>query len=397
MAATLVGPTRPAWAPPDPSRGRPRVTLVGPTGARPGAHEGIIAAKDSRREAAVGDVVVGTCSWTDKTLVERWYPRGVSTAEGRLRYYSARFDTVEVDSTFYGLPKPEVAAVWVERTPPAFTFHIKAYGLMTGHEVDERSLHPELREFAYEVTSRGRVRNPSPEMVDRSFELFLEGIEPLHREGRLGGVLMQYPPYVTAGDTDRRGRALDSVERAADLLRPLPVFVEFRHNSWVVGRELAHTMRFLAEHGLTYVAVDAPQIPGGTTMPPVTAVTSPLGYVRLHGRNKGMWYARTASAADRFDYAYTEEELREWREPVRQLAEGTERTWVMFNNCKYDYAPRNAREMAAILGDLVAPRRGGVPTGEPLNEDAEADEPGAGFGGTGSGRDESGEQLGLGL
>jgi uncharacterized protein YecE (DUF72 family) len=333
----------------------------------------------------MGDVVVGTCSWTDKTLVERWYPRGVTSAEERLRYYAARFDTVEVDSTFYGLPKPEVATLWAERTPPGFTFHVKAFGLMTGHEVDERALHPELREFAYQVTPRGRVREPSEEMVDLSFELFLEGVEPLHRAGKLGGVLMQYPPYMTAKEPAQRARNLATIERAGELLRPLPVFVEFRHNSWVVGRELEHTMRFLAEHGLTYVSVDAPQIPGGTTMPPVSAVTSPLGYVRLHGRNQEMWHARTQSAADRFDYAYTPAELAEWSEPVHRLAKETERTWVMFNNCKYDYAPRNAREMAQILGDIVAPREGGAATGEPVGE-SDGDSQGAGTG-----------QLGLGV
>src|SRR5512137_3080495 len=107
---------------------------------------------------SVGDVVVGTCSWTDKTMQERWYPAGVSTPEARLRYYAARFDTVEVDSIFYGLPRREFAEAWVRRTPPEFVFHVKAYGMMTGHEVDERSLHPDLRDHAYEVTARGRVR-----------------------------------------------------------------------------------------------------------------------------------------------------------------------------------------------------------------------------------------------
>ncbi len=352
----------------------------------------------------MGDVVVGTCSWTDKTMIERWYPKGVSSAEARLRYYASRFDAVEVDSTFYGLPKRDVAAHWAERTPPDFTFHVKAYGLMTGHEVDERSLHPDLREYAHEITPRGRVRNPSAEMVGRAFELFVEELEPLHRAGKLGGVLMQYPPYLTALEPGRKRRNLEFIEMGAEMLRPLPVFVEFRHNSWVADDELPRTLRFLADRGLTYVAVDAPQIAQGTTMPPVTAVTSPLGYVRLHGRNKGTWYARTASAADRFDYAYTQEELREWYEPVRQLAEETERTWVMFNNCKYDYAPRNAREMAEILGDLVAPRRGGVATGEPVET-----EPGGGDGGdSGGGRSEpggarrtsaadGGEQLGFGV
>lgn len=314
----------------------------------------------------MGDVVVGTCSWTDKTMVERWYPKGVNTPEARLRYYAARFDAVEVDSTFYGLPRPEFAENWVQRTPPGFTFHVKAYGLMTGHDVDEHALHPELRDFDYELTARGRVRHPEERMVERVFELFLEGIEPLRRGGRMGGVLMQYPPYFTAADREHERRNLAFIEQGAELLRPLPVFVEFRHSSWVEGPQLERTMNFLSDRFLTYVAVDEPHITGGHVMPSITAATSPLGYVRFHGRNAATWNARTESAADRFDYLYGPDELEEWRRPVTQLAEETERTWVMFNNCKYDYAPRNAREMAEILGDVVAPRHAGIPTGQPL-------------------------------
>lgn len=316
----------------------------------------------------MGDVVVGTCSWTDRTMIERWYPRGMASAEARLRYYSARFDCVEVDSTFYGLPKREVAEAWVRRTPDDFTFHVKAYGLMTGHEVDERALHPDLRDYPYEITTRGRVRNPPREMVERSFDIFLSELEPLHAAGKMGGVLMQYPPYVTATHREHMHHNFEMIEIGAELLRPLPVFVEFRHPSWVTDANLPKTLRFLADRGLTFVPVDAPQFPGGTTMPPVSAATSPLGYVRFHGRNTGSWHAHTERAADRFDYLYTLGELREWDEPIHRLAEETERTWVMFNNCKYDYAPRNAADMAAILGDLIAPRRGGVPTGEPADE-----------------------------
>ncbi|MEI7815227.1 MAG: DUF72 domain-containing protein [Coriobacteriia bacterium] len=307
----------------------------------------------------MGDVVLGTCSWTDKTMVERWYPKGVSTPEARLRYYAAHFDAVEVDSTFYGLPRPDYAQAWVDRTPPGFTFHVKAYGLLTGHDVDERALHPELRDFDYQLTARGRVGNPEQRMVDRAFELFLEGIDPLRHGGRMGGVLMQYPPYFTAVDRDHERRNLAAIERAVEMLKPLPLFVEFRHSSWVEGKQMARTMQFLSDRFLTYVAVDAPRLAGAHVMPPVTAATSPLGYVRFHGRNSGTWNARTVSAADRFDYLYARDELEEWREPIRHLAEETERTWVMFNNCKYDYAPRNAREMAEILGDAVAPRLGG--------------------------------------
>ena len=90
-------------------------------------------------------------------MVERWYPRGVSTPEERLRYYASRFDTVEVDSTFYALPRRDFAEAWVRRTPDEFVFHVKAYGMMTGHEVDARALAPELRDYEFEISPRGRV------------------------------------------------------------------------------------------------------------------------------------------------------------------------------------------------------------------------------------------------
>lgn len=332
----------------------------------------------------MGDIVVGTCSWTDKTMIEAWYPAGVSSAKARLRYYAERFDTVEIDSTYYGLPRREYAEHWANRTPPGFTFHVKAYGLMTGHEVDERSLHPDLREYPFELTSRGRVRNAPPAMVEHAFEIFLGELKPLRDAGKLGGVLMQYPPYVTAVDRQHMHANLERIELAQEMLDGLPVFVEFRHDSWVTGRHLGQTAKFLADRGMTYVAVDAPRVGGGGAMPPVTLATAPWGYVRFHGRNREMWGVRTSSAAERFDYLYTPDELREWEFGLRRLAEETERTWVMFNNCKNDYAPRNARELAGILGDVVAPRRGGVATGEPARIDDPVTR-------------KSGEQLGLGL
>lgn len=315
----------------------------------------------------MGDVVVGTCSWTDKTMIDAYYPRGVSSAEARLRYYAARFDTVEVDSTFYGLPRNDYAQAWAERTPPGFTFHIKAYGLMTGHEVDERALHPELREYRYELTERGRVRNPPREMVDHAFEIFVSELEPLRAAGKMGGVLMQFPPFFTAKRA-HRDENLRYIEYAHERLDGMPMFVEFRHPSWVEGDQLPRTLAFLATKDLTYVSVDAPHGPGLSAMPPVTAATAPQAYVRLHGRNRDMWNATTETAADRFDYLYTPEELEEWKFSITSLAQDTERVWVMFNNCKHDYAPRNAREMAGILGDLIAPRADGVATGEPAGD-----------------------------
>jgi uncharacterized protein YecE (DUF72 family) len=346
----------------------------------------------------MGDVAVGTCSWTDKTMIERWYPQGVSSAEARLRYYAARYDTVEVDSTFYGLPQAAYAQNWVERTPEHFTFHIKAYGMMTRHDVDERSLHPDLRDYRYELSDRGRVHRPEQAMVERSFEIFAEELQPLVAGGKMGGVLMQLPPYITARYPDKTHETLRYLEWAQEMLAQglpdTPMLVEFRHPSWVVGDQLSETMRFLSEHDMAYVSVDAPQFPERSTMPPVTAATAPWAYVRMHGRNRETYFARVPSAAERFDYLYTSDELAEWAGPISELAEQTERTWVMFNNCKYDYAPRNARDMAEILGDLIAPREGGAATGEP----AAAAEGGGAPGDASSGAEESqpgSDQLGL--
>lgn len=297
----------------------------------------------------MGAIRVGTCSWTDKTMVAAWYPPGVKTAEQRLRYYAERFDTVEADSPFYGIPRPAVAEAWAERTPPGFVFHVKAFGLLTRHSVEEERLSAELRELVTHVDARGRVREPSLELLEAAFEEFRAFLEPLAASGKMGGVLVQFPPWVTASDRAHAHENLGYVEYVHEALKPHRVLVEFRHPSWVTGRQQMQTMRFLADRGIAYVSVDSPQFAERATMPPLAAATSDWAYVRLHGRNRETFFARTQSAADRFDYLYTTDELAEWVPRVRELAEQTNVTWVMFNNCKHDYAPRNAREIASML------------------------------------------------
>jgi uncharacterized protein YecE (DUF72 family) len=303
----------------------------------------------------MGDVHVGTCSWTEKTMVDLWYPKGVTSPEQRLRYYASKFDTVEVDSPFYGIPRREYVEAWARRTPDDFIFHVKAYGMMTGHDVDVRSLPDELRGFEF-TTDRGRVRNPDPDMVDAAFDLFLDAIEPLRLSGKLGGILMQFPPYFTATTGENEKRGLDYIEYAASKLETYRTLVEFRHPSWVDSHHLKRSLDFLADRGLYFVSVDSPQFPNRSTMPPVSAVTGDWAYVRMHGRNADTWFSRTESSADRFDYLYSGPELKEWEPQIRQLASETDETFVMFNNNKYDYAQRNAAEIQTILGDLIPPR-----------------------------------------
>src|SRR5215204_1696043 len=102
-------------------------------------------------------VRLGTCSWADPGLLATWYPPELKTAEARLRYYAERFDTVEVNSSYYAIPESRTAARWAERTPEGFVFHVKAFGLMTGHKVQPEQLPPDLRLLVRHVTSRGNV------------------------------------------------------------------------------------------------------------------------------------------------------------------------------------------------------------------------------------------------
>jgi uncharacterized protein YecE (DUF72 family) len=300
----------------------------------------------------MGHIRIGTCSWADKTMVEAWYPRSVTTAEARLRYYAQRFDTVEADSPFYGIPPVSTTEHWAARTPEGFVFHVKAYGLMTGHGVDERSLPPELRGRGYRVSARGRVFDAEDAVVEGAFRSFSEAMEPLRAAGRLGGILMQYPPSMRATDAAEERAGMERIARDRALLGADRMLVEFRHASWVEepGRR-ERVMRLLADLGAAYVCVDAPRVAVASAMPPVTAVTAPVAYVRFHGRNASTWESRSGSAADRFDYLYEPPELEEWAAPIAALASDAETTFAMFNNCRYDYAPRNAQELARIIGD----------------------------------------------
>lgn len=288
---------------------------------------------------------LGTCSWTDRTMVAAWYPPSVKSAEARLRYYAERFDTVEVDSTYYGLPSERNSELWAERTPPGFTFHIKAFGMLTRHGIKPEQLPPALRSaYDLQLDRHGRVVRPSVELRETVFSWFSEALTPLREADKLGLVLLQFPPYFTAEPRNR-----EYILRAARLLAPDRVAVEFRHASWVLDEELPRTLSFLNSNDLTYVCVDEPRLDSPTVLPPITAVTAPTAYVRFHGRNAATWNARVGSAADRFRYLYSEAELAEWTAPIGRLAEEAETTYVLFNNCYADYAPRNARQLSALL------------------------------------------------
>ena len=273
----------------------------------------------------MGRVRIGTCSFADEALTKWWYPKGLPARE-RLPYYAERFDTVEIDSTYYRLPDEAMTGGWAERTPDDFVFHIKAFGVMTRHPVKVDQLPPELRDEA-PVDERGRIDRPPRELRAEIFKRFLEGISPLRRDGKLGGILMQFPSYVV-----RKPASLDYLAWAREQLGGHEMLVEFRHPSWFEEDARAETLRFLEEHDMTHVITDSPRIDAKTLVPTVPAVTGRDAYVRLHGRNAVTWHTRGGSAAERFDYLYSDDELREWVEPLRELSGEAENAYVFFNN-----------------------------------------------------------------
>ncbi|MEU3340512.1 DUF72 domain-containing protein [Streptomyces sp. NPDC002144] len=279
----------------------------------------------------MGEILVGTCSWTDRALVgSGWYPVGSRDAEGRLRYYADRFPVVEVDSAYYALPSARNSQLWADRTPEGFVFDVKAFSLLTGHPT-RGSVMPD-----------GLPADPrDPKVLDAVWARFTEGVEPLRAAGRLGAVLFQFPPWFRPGR--RAGRFLrECAERTAGW----PLSVEFRHPDWWRAEWADATRALLARYGMAAVAVDMTQtLP--SSIPPVTPVTSPdLSVVRFHGRSPA-W--GSGSKEDRFRYDYGEAELAEWLPRLRGLAERVGRLHVLFNNCCGAAAVRAAERMRGLL------------------------------------------------
>jgi uncharacterized protein YecE (DUF72 family) len=296
----------------------------------------------------VGNIYYGTSSWTDPTLLKSkdFYPPDVRKPEERLRFYSERFPLVEVDATFYALPSERNAGLWAERTPADFIFNVKAFGLMTQHAVAVRSLPEPIREMLPEETaSKPRVyaRDLPEDALNAVWDMFAGALRPLADAGKLGAILYQFPHWFAAS---RQNIAYlrELAERS-----PAQPAIEFRGAGWMKEDKQERTLDLLRDIGATYVVVDEPQ-GFKTSVPPVVAATSSdLAMVRFHGHNAENWEKKDITAAERFRYLYSEDELREWAGPARELAAQARQLHVLMNNCYADYGVRNAAQFAGLL------------------------------------------------
>ena len=254
-------------------------------------------------------VKIGTCGFSYKDWQGPFYPSGLPPRE-RIAYYAERLRAVEIDSTYYYIPPPATLEAMARRAEGRLEFSVKAHRDMTH----------------------------SREKYGEALPAFRDCLVPLHEAGCLACVLVQFPFAFKATPANA-----DFIRRLPDDLAPARVVVEFRHASWITD----DTFRLLTELGLAYCVVDAPRLPN---LPPtVVRATAVPAYIRFHGRNAAKWWTHDESW-ERYDYLYSESELRDWVPHVRDLA-GAAGVWFAFFN---NHARGQAVVNATMLGELLS-------------------------------------------
>ena len=286
-------------------------------------------------------ILVGTAGWADSDLIASgWYPPGVRAPADRLRHYASLFPLVEVDSAYYAIPDVSVVRGWAENTPSGFVMDVKAYSLLTGQRTPVASLSPDLRELTEHAWIS--LDKAPTEMIDETWRRFHQALEPLREAGRLGLVVLQFPPALRPGSRGEQVIA-DTLSRCA----PLKAAVEFRHGAWLDARNQDRALALLREHGAAHVCVDMPQTHPGA-MPLLLAATADTAVVRLHGRSE-QWAG--GDKRERYRYEYSAAELDAWANAARQLSQLADSVHLVFNNCCGGAAQRAAAGLLDRLGD----------------------------------------------
>jgi len=290
---------------------------------------------------------IGTSGWNYPSGEGRWnglfYPSTRSKKAGtanfdELAFYADHFDTVEVNTTFYGQPRPEVARGWVSRTPAGFTFSLKLYQKFT---------HPKMfREAALKSApgAEGPLLDWLAQVTPSDVDDFRRGIEPLAEAGRLGALLAQFPASFKDSPASR--------DYLAQLLRAFgdyPIAVELRHRSW--SDAIGDTLTMLNAFGAAWVQIDEPKFRFSIRQNALPNVTG-FYYMRLHGRNAAQWW-RHEHRDDRYNYLYSAGELREFSEIAGSARELVKKTYLYTNNHFAAKSVVNAVMLKAQLGEPV--------------------------------------------
>jgi uncharacterized protein YecE (DUF72 family) len=273
-------------------------------------------------------VRIGTSGWSYPAGKGTWngvfYPRPEDRERGfdELRFYSERFNTVEVNSTFYGQPRANAALGWVKRTPPDFEFAVKLYQKFT---------HPNM----------SVDRSP---VVQADVDAFRGGIDPLAAAGKLGPLLIQFPS--SFGRTDE---ALAYLRWLLNAFREYSLAVELRHRSWSDAQQ--DTEALLNEHRAAFVQIDEPKF-GSSIRQDLSAGASEIYYVRFHGRNAKEWWDH-AESEDRYNYFYSAEELEPIADKARLARDLRKKVYLLMNNHFSAQSVANATTLKKMLDEPI--------------------------------------------
>jgi uncharacterized protein YecE (DUF72 family) len=266
---------------------------------------------------------VGPAGWSYQDWAGQVYPKPQPRGFDPLSYLAQYFDAIEINSTFYRISDAKMTQRWVARVAdhPDFRFTVKLW-----------------QGFTHEGTATAQ-----------DAATFRQAMAPLHKAGRLGAVLVQFP-YRFHHTAENRA----TIQRLADAFQDYPLVLEIRHRSW----DRAEVFAWLQALNIGFCNIDQPQVSYGIGLTRV--VTSPVGYLRLHGRNAAMWFAEEASAAARYDYRYPAEELQELVEAAEVISRRARDTYLITNNHFRGQAALNALELRYHL------RRSPIPVPPPL-------------------------------
>ena len=273
---------------------------------------------------------IGTSGWNYPAGKGSWngifYPLPEDRERGfdELRFYSERFNTVEVNSTFYGQPRANASLGWVKRTPADFEFAVKLYQKFT---------HPNMS------------IDPGP-VTQADVDAFKGGIDPLAAAGKLGPLLIQFP-----ASFQRSQEAIDYVSWLLTAFAGYPLAVELRHRSW---SDADGTAQLLDQHRAAWVQIDEPKFPSSIRQD-LKGPPADLYYLRLHGRNAKEWWDH-AESEDRYNYFYSSEELQPIANKVRDVRAMVKKAYLFLNNHFSAQSVANAVTLKKMLDEPIKAR-----------------------------------------
>ncbi|HXE81256.1 MAG TPA: DUF72 domain-containing protein [Vicinamibacterales bacterium] len=291
----------------------------------------------------MGELRVGTSGWSYPSGKGTWngvfYPhrRGRRRGFDELAFYAERFDTVEINTSFYAPPRPEVSRDWVRRTPPRFEFSLKLYQKFT---------HPSMFKAARLKDVPG-----TPEQLDAlatvnqaDIDIFREAIDPLASSGKLGVLLAQFPPSFKDSAESR-----DHLEWLLKTFRDYQIAVELRHRSW--SDRLGDTLELLNAFNAAWVQIDEPKFHFSIRQNQLPNIRG-VHYLRLHGRNAAEWWRHRASE-DRYNYLYSREELKPIVENAVAASQIVRKAYLYMNNHFAAKSVANAAMVKDMIGDPI--------------------------------------------